>query len=235
MNQTLLILKTEHIKKIILIPLNIEQFSKEDREYIIVFFYNNLYFFYPNETLIEKMENISFDNCNLKNPNLVISYGHFENEYYFCIIYLYGSNIIFNKGIFNSATENITFSQNVYEDEIITLKNFSCISIVYSHDNVINLVYGDDNQVTMKSFDLYNNFKVIEELSNYYYDYDNSRAFTYFKPLVLPSKELSIECYFNASNNRSYYLYCGKYNISSNSIFKKADLLFGYIPDYAIY
>ena len=94
--------------------INIEQFSQEDGEYIIIFFYNYLYFFYPNETLIKNYNNISFGDYPLKIHNIIVPYGHYKDNYYFSIIYLVGSNIIFNEGTFNSASKSISFSTYVY-------------------------------------------------------------------------------------------------------------------------
>ena len=211
--------------------INIEQFSQEDGEYIIIFFYNYLYFFYPNETLIKAYESINFIDYPLNIHNIVVPYGHYKNNHYFSIIYLNDSNIIFNKGTFNSISKSISFSTtDVYSDAKINLLNyfsFSCKQMKYKYDNVINCIYGNSNILAYNSFDPYNNFTIIEELSNYVYD--SSSPFKYFKLLILPNKELSIPCY---TNETDYHLYCGKYNISSNSIIKYFDFPFDNLPDF---
>ena len=166
--------------------INIEQFSQEDGEYIIIFFYNYLYFFYPNETLIKAYESINFIDYPLNIHNIVVPYGHYKNNHYFSIIYLNDSNIIFNKGTFNSISKSISFSTaDVYSDAKINLLNyffFSCKQMKYNYDNVINCIYGNSNILAYNSFDPYNNFTIIEELSNYVYD--SSSPFKYFISLL---------------------------------------------------
>ena len=90
----------------------INQFSNEERNYIISLFKKNLYIFFLLLAFLTKEENISF--INQENIYSIIPYGHSENEYYFSIIYIYKgetNDLYFIKGIYNSNLNEITFSE----------------------------------------------------------------------------------------------------------------------------
>ena len=88
----------------------IEQFPIEDDGYIIIFLNNVLYFLSENETIINKVENITF-NDNNNNFYSIVPYGHSLNEYYFALIFSNNEKLIYKKGIFNSISEDISFSE----------------------------------------------------------------------------------------------------------------------------
>ena len=210
--------------------INIEQFSKEDGEYIIIFFYKYLFLFSKNETFILNKK-INFTEP-INKHSIVVPYGHSNNEYYFSIIYINNTSLIFKKGIFNSRSKDISFFNPIYQRQnfsSLKTSSFSCKLMKYNKTNIINCIYGNSYKVEVTNFNPFNDFKVIENLPILYYE-NNFGYLSYFKSLILPSKEESLVCMFNSSN---YYLYCGIYDILTSTFTKYKDFYFNYFPYYA--
>ena len=194
----------------------IDQFLKEDGDYIIAIIKSDLYILSQNGSLLNKTENI-----NLINPHSIYSiipYGHSSNEFYFSIITMNPSktgfnqthNIIFRSNIYDSSANIINFN----DSKIISFDNIddliSCGLMKYSKKNVIACITGNYDNLFINIFDPYNNFNHLVDFRSQKYEFAGGH---YFKLVVIQDeRQKAIVCSFTGE-----YLYCLKYDISINS------------------
>ena len=198
---------------------NIEQFPKEDDEYIIVFFkddqigYFSLYLFSSNETLLYTKETIplienAYSMYSQQTQYFsIVPYHHSKNEYYFYIIYYIFSNIDLKiiKGTFDSSSNTADFiipellstSINLYDYD----QSFTC-KLMRSMDNdTINCIYINENNYLDFLMISPNAYRKFYERGFIYLDASDNK---FIKTLVLPEKEEVIFC--------SSTFNCFKYN-----------------------
>ena len=203
---------------------NIEQFPKEDNEYIIVFFkddqigYFSLYLFSSNETLLYRTETIPLiENAYTMSSQLtqyfsIVPYHHSENKYYFYIIYNIYLNIDyvdlkFIKGTFDSSSNSAEFIEPQFLTFNIYLYDYdqslSCKLMKSMNNETINCIFiGYNNYLDFLMISPNENIDYFERGFIYLDPLDNK----FFKALVLPEKEEVILCssYINTFNCFQY-------------------------------
>ena len=88
----------------------------------------------------------------------------------------------------------------------------------YNNDNIINCIYGNNDNLICKNFNPNNNFEIIDN-SPSYTDFIYSGC-KYFNSIVLPGNDKIILCSFSSSS----YIHCYKYDILSNMIIKSVKI-----------
>ena len=211
----------------------IEQFSNEDDDYIIVMAQKDLYIFSQNENLLNKIENNSFINPDIKYAYYsIIPYNHIENDYYFYIIYINSQesyNFYSVKGTFNSLSNLITLSEPFNFLTDIYSYYFSCKLMEYNNQNIINCIYSfkkDYVYLNCTNFAPEENFKIIEDLPSFKLN-EEFYSINGIKSLVLPGKKQEIFWAFSLN-----FYECYKYDILTNTILNQTKIESEFLPSY---
>ena len=184
----------------------IDEFTYEERDYIIIITLNEIAIFPQNDDIIifNSIPHNLFTNGINDNIYSVIHYNNFENEYNFFFIYSpTSSEFLYFKGVFNSSTNSINFSgpMNINCHYIIDI-SFSCLLMKYNDKNVVNCFYGDGSSNFLVNYYPDESFNILGDfpLGNS----DNEGLAFSHKSVVLPGKEKIILCSFSYEK----YFYC---------------------------
>ena len=201
-----------------IVSSNVVQFPAEHNGYVLVIIYKTLYIFSSDGEYLSE-ENTSIEKP--KFPSFIIPNGSSSNNYIFVIIFCSGGDsgsenspyISFEKGIFDSSTNEITFSEvNNYRPlsgEIYS--TISCELMINNDKEYIACVFGVYQKFYVSLFDPSNNYAHINTTSN-----NDNKGCQYCKSVALPNeRQKSLVCGYQASD---MVFNCYSYNIVTNQL-----------------
>ena len=198
-----------------ILSTTVEQFTKEDGNYIVALVNKTIYIFDKFERLI--LNKFVADYIDFSSPKSfsIITYGHFENNYYFYILYTSGKNINYTR---------INYIRNLNEIDIQEVKSFSmedktlsqyssCGLMNYNGLKVINCFYGNSDNSSSSKFEVDENYQLKitnEEHLGKKRFFGGSR----FYMKVIPDDNKKAFCYIYGGGNYKYFIF----DISTNDI-----------------
>ena len=198
-----------------ILSTTIEQFTREDGNYIVALVNKTIYIFDKFERLILNKSVANHTDFSSPKSFSIIPYGHNEDNYYFYIIYTSGNNICYTRIIFLRNLNDIDIQEvKSFSMEDRTLSQYSSCGLMnYNGLKIINCFYGHSVNSFSSKFEIDGNYQLTitnkAQLGKISFA---GGAHFYMK--VIPDDNKKAFCYIYGGGNYKYFIF----DISRNNI-----------------
>ena len=200
-----------------ILSTTVEQFTKEDGNYIVGLINKNIYIFDKFERLLLNKPVDNYIDFSSPKSFSIIAYGHYENNYYSYILYTSGNNINYTR---------INYIKNLNDIDIQEVKSFSiadqtlslystCALMNYNGLKIINCFYGHSGNSFSSKFEVDDNYQLTTTNRNELRKI-NAVGGTHFYMKVISDDNKKAFCYVYQEGNYYYFIF----DISTNNIDK---------------